>query len=223
MAKIKSNAHLWVSLVGAVAPTPVALTSVTKAKPAVVTPASMPAGLANGDFVAFDATAEPMLDGYAFRIQNKTATTFELVDIDGTKFAAAVAAKGTVTPYTKAGAGAMLEACMAQITVAGQAPDTLNLDDMCSTMTILGDNKPPTFTFNGFVDKDSPGFANLMDASLATPKPTVEILIDFGATGGYIMGPAMIGEVTVTAGVGQGLQFSGSGVFTKVPTYSWAL
>jgi hypothetical protein len=223
MAKIKSNAHLWLSPFAAAAPASVAITSATKAKPVVVTPATMPVGLASGDFVAVDGTGEVLLDGYTFRTANKTATTFELVDVDGTKLTAAVAAKGTVTPYLKAGTGAMLEACMAQITVTGQAPDSLNLDDMCSTQTILGDNKPPAFTFSGFVDKDSPGFSNLIEASLASPKPTVEILIDFGTTGGFIAGPGQIGEVSVTSGVGQGLGFSGAGIFTKVPTYSWAL
>jgi hypothetical protein len=55
------------------------------------------------------------------------------------------------------------------------------------------------------------------------PKPTVAILIDFGSGGGYIAGPGQIGEITITAGVNAGLQFSGTGVFTEVPTYSWAL
>jgi len=223
MAKIKSNAHLWLSDVSApTTPVSVNVTSITKATPPVVTPASMPAGLANGDLVAFEATGVPFLDGHAHRIGAITATTFTLPDAETSDIPAAVST-GTFTTYQKAGADALLEACMAQITVAGQAPDSINLDDMCSTTTILGDNKPPTFTFSGFVDQDSPGFENLIEASIATPKPTVAVLIDFGAQGGYIAGPGQIGEMTVTAGVGQGLQFSGSGVFTEVPTYSWAL
>jgi hypothetical protein len=223
MAKIKSNAHLWLGDVSVgMTPTPVAITSITKATPPVVTPATMPVDLANGDLVAFEATGVPYLDGQAFRIDALDATTFTLPDAESSDIPAAVAT-GTFTPYLKAGTEALLEACMAQITVSGQAPDSIALDDMCSTMTILGDNKPPTFTFSGFVDQDSPGFENLVEASIATPKPTVPLLIDFSAAGGYIAGPAQIGEMTITAGVGQGLQFSGSGVFTEVPTYSWAL
>jgi hypothetical protein len=222
MAKIKSNAHLWLSDVGAVAGTAVVVTSITKATPPVVTPATMPPGLAAGDYATFSGTGVPYLDGQTFRVDDVTATTFELPDSGSADIPAAVST-GTFLPQTKSGTGAMVEACMAQITIAGQAPDSINLDDMCSTTTILGDNKPPTFTFSGFVDKDAPGFANLIEASLTSPKPTVAVLIDFGADGGYIAGPGQIGEVTVTAGVGQGLQFSGAGIFTEVPTYSWAL
>jgi hypothetical protein len=223
MAKIKSNAHLWLSDVSAgTTPPPVSLTSITKASPPVVTPETMPAGLADGDLVTFEGTGTPFLDGYAFRISALDATSFTLPDVESSDIPAAVST-GTFFTYQKAGTDALLEACMAQITVAGQAPDSLNLDDMCSTMTILGDAKPPTFTFNGFVDQASPGFENLVEASVKNPKPTVSVLIDFGPEGGYIAGPGQIGEISVTAGVGQGLQFSGSGVFTEQPTYSWAL
>jgi hypothetical protein len=224
MAKITSNAHLWLSEVGAPDPTPVVVTSITKASPAVCTPATMPVGLANDDVVLFSDTGAPYLDGRAFRIGALTSTTFTLVDVDSTDLTAAVSA-GTFQPFMKTGATppAMLSACMAQITVTGVAPDSINLDDMCSTMTLLGDPKPPTFTFSGFVDSDSEGFQNLVSASVTVPKPTVWALFDFSTPGGYIFGPVEIGEMTITAGVKAGLQFSGSGVFTILPTYSWVL
>ena len=223
MAKIKSNAHLWLSDVSAGStPVPIAVTSITKASPPVVTPATMPANLANTDLATFDATGDAYLDGHSFRIGALTATTFTLPDVESSDIPAAIST-GTLTTYQKAGADALLEACMAQITVTGQAPDTITLDDMCTNTTILGDNKPPTFTFSGFIDQESPGFENLVEASTSMPKPTVAILIDFGPDGGYIAGPGQIGEMTVTAGVNAGLQFSGAGVFTDVPTYSWAL
>jgi hypothetical protein len=223
VAKIKSNAHLYISDVSDPAtPTPVAVTSITKASPPVVLPATMPSDLADGDLVTFEATGEPYLDGHAFTVGALDATSFTLPDAESSDLGAAVAT-GTFVSYTKTGTDALLEACMAQITVTGQAPDSITMDDMCSTTTELGDNKPPTFTFSGFVDKDSAGFENLIEASITSPKPTVAIWIDFGAKGGYIAGPGQIGEVTVTAGVGQGLQFSGAGIFTEVPTYSWAL
>ena len=223
MAKIKSNAHLYLSDVSAATtPVPIAVTSITKASPPVVTPATMPPDLADGDIVTFDATGDDYLDGEAFRIGALDATSFTLPDVESSDIAAAVTG-GTFVPYLKAGADAMLEACMAQITVTGQAPDSINLDDMCGSTTLYGDPKPPTFTFNGFVDQTSPGFENLIEASVDTPKPTVAILIDYGPDGGYIAGVGQIGEVTVTAGVNAGFQFSGSGIFSEMPTYSWAL
>jgi hypothetical protein len=223
MAKVKSNAHLYLSDVSAGStPTPTNVTSITKASPPVVSAATLPAGIANGDVVKFSGTGVPYLDGHAFRIGAKTTNSFTLPDVESGDIPAAVST-GSFVSYQKAGTDALLEACMAQITVTGQAPDSINLDDMCTTTTILGDNKPPVFSFNGFVDQTSPGFENLVEASIMTPKPTVAILIDYGADAGYIAGPGQIGEMTVTAGVGAGLQFSGAGVFTEVPTYSWAL
>jgi hypothetical protein len=97
------------------------------------------------------------------------------------------------------------------------------MDDMCGSTTVLGSPKPPTFTFTGFVDAESPGFRNLMQASLESPKTPRWMLIDYTTGGGYIFGPVEIAEVTITAQTAQGLQFSGSGVFTEMPTYSWAL
>jgi hypothetical protein len=225
MAKIKSNAHLYVSTVGVADPVAVALTSVTKANPVVVTPATAPTAVA-GDWVSFAGTGEPQLDGMSYRVASVTGTTLTLANCDGTKFLAAIASKGTMQTWPLAGAGTtnvLLSACMAQITVTGQAPDTINLDDMCGMMELLGDAKPPTFSFSGFVDAASIGFENLVRASLTVPKPVVQVLIDYGTSGGYIMGPAQIGEITITAGVNAGLQFSGTGVFTQVPTYSWNL
>jgi hypothetical protein len=183
----------------------------------------------NGDLVSFASTGQANLDGKEYRVANWNAgaKTFELSGFDGaTKLTAAVAAVGTAQFFHSsdvADAGSLLCACFATITVNGQAPDTLNLDDMCTATTVLGSPKPPTFSFTGWVDKDSPGFQNLIQASLENPKTLRYALFDFGTAGGYIFGPVEIGEVSVTAGVNAGLAFSGSGVFTEVPTYSWAL
>jgi len=222
MAKIKSDAHLYLTPTGAPAPVPVTITTLTNADPIVITPATMPVGLAVGDVVGIDGTGEPLLDGYEFRVLTLDATTITLDDFDGTRLTAAVAT-GTLTAYTKTGAGALLEACMATITVTGVPPDSIAMDDMCGSTTVQGSPKPPTFTFNGFIDKESAGLSNLFQASLEDPKQERWMLIDYTEDGGYIFGPVEIGEMTVTAGVGQGLQFSGSGIFTEVPTYSWAL
>jgi len=228
MAKIKSDAHLYLTETGDVVPTPVAVTSITDADPAVVTLAgAVPVGTVDGDLIQFAGTGDPMLDGKAFRIAaldstTPAAPTLELDDFDGTQLTAAVAT-GTAQFVTKEGSGALLEVCLVNITVAGVAPDSIAMDDMCGSTTVLGSPKPPTFTFSGFVDKQSPGFRNLMQASLESPKTPRWMLIDYTVGGGYIFGPVEIAEVTITAQTAQGLQFSGSGVFTEQPTYSWAL
>jgi hypothetical protein len=228
MAKIKSDAHLYLTGTGDPEPTPIAITGITNTKPAVATlAAAVPADTANGDMIVFADTGEPLLDGKAFRIQAldisvPAAPTLELYGLDGTKLTAAVAA-GTAQIWTKAGLTGLEEVCLVNITVAGVAPDSISMDDMCGSTTVLGSPKPPTFTFTGFVDAESPGFRNLMQASLESPKTPRWMLIDYTVGGGYIFGPVEIAEVTITAQTAQGLQFSGSGVFTEMPTYSWAL
>jgi hypothetical protein len=228
MAKIKSDAHLYLTGTGDPEPVPVAITSITNTQPAVVTLAlAAPADTANGDMVLLEGTGEPLLDGKTFRIQALDVTapaapTFELYGLDGTKLAAAVAT-GTAQIWTKAGLTGLEEVCMVNITVAGVPPDSIAMDDMCGSTTVLGSPKPPTFTFSGFVDADKPGFRNLVQASIESPKTPRWMLIDYTTQGGYIFGPVEIAEITFTAQTAQGLQFSGSGVFTEMPTYSWAL
>jgi hypothetical protein len=221
--KVKSVAHLYLTPTGWTAPPPEALTDVTAAAPAVVTAVAMPASAVEGAYVVFADTAQADLDGYAFQITNPdtTAKTFELEDTDRT--AQTAATTGTFQAFSIATGGDLISACMANVTVTGVAPDSIALDDMCGNATVLGDPKPPTFTFSGFVDNSSAGFRNLVQASLESPKATRYLLIDYGADVGYIFGQVEIGEMTITAAVNAGLQFSGSGIFTEIPTYSWAL
>lgn len=220
MSKIKSDAHLYLSEVGVADPAPTAITSIAFAGGVVTVTGDNT--LTDGDFVQIDATGNAYLDGQAFRVVNSSAAKFDLADADATR--ATGASNGTFLPFTLAGATpTMLSACMATITVAGQAPDSIAMDDMCGSTTVLGDAKPPTITFSGFSDKDSEGYKNLWRASIADPKPTVWALIDFTDEGGYIFGPAQVGEISITATTNQGLQFNGSATFTEVPTYSWAL
>jgi len=225
MAKVRSNAHLYLTQTGDAAPLAEALTSVTKANPSVMTLATANPDMAAGDFGLIEGTDDPHLDGKAFRFGaiGGAGTTAELSDFDGEQMAAD-ATGGTVQIFDPVDEGdGLLEACMANITVNGQAPDSINLDDMCDQTTVLGAPKPPTFTFTGWVNQDSAGFKNLIQASLESPKTARYMLIDYGDDAGYIFGPVEIGEVSVTAGVNAGLQFTGTGVFKEVPTYSWAL
>jgi hypothetical protein len=223
MSKIKSNAHLYLSDVGDPTPASVPVTAITITDPVTVTTTVAAGALVDGDFAVLAGTGSTYLDGHAFRVASVTPTSFECPDAHGPSIGAAAPTAGNYTPYPLAGSVALLSACMATITLTGQAPDSIVMDDMCSNMTALGSAKPPTFTFQGWNDQDSEGYRNLWRSSVYDPKPVVQCLIDYGADGGYVFGPAQIGEITITAANAQGLQFSGAGVFTEIPTYSWAL
>jgi hypothetical protein len=223
MAKIKSNAHLYLSDTGDPAPATVPVTGVSITDPVTVTTTVAAGALVDGDAVIMNGTGSSYLDGHAFRVANVMTTSFELPDAHGPSVGATAPTTGTYTPYTLQGNLGLLSACMATITLTGQAPDSIVMDDMCGNLTVLGNAKPPTFTFQGFNDAASEGYRNLWRASTIDPKVTVQCYIDYTTQGGYVFGPAQIGELTITAANAQGLQFSGAGVFTQIPTYSWAL
>ena len=68
MAKIRSDAHLYLTQTGAAAAVTKLLTSVTKANPCVVTLAAAMAGMVDGSIIEFAGTGEALLDGKAFRL-----------------------------------------------------------------------------------------------------------------------------------------------------------
>lgn len=222
--KIRSDAHFYLSDGTTPTGTVVTFTGATAANPMVLTAAAVPPEVVVGGFLSLAGVtpADAKLEGASLRVTAVTGTEVT-VDYDNTGGAALTAAEGTYYSKGHDASFDLIEACMANVTITGQAPDSIDMDDMCGTATVLGAPKPPAFTFSGFVDAESEGFANLVRASLESPKLPRTLLIDFGPDGGYIVGPVEIGELTVTAGVGTGLQFSGAGVFKEVPFYSWTV
>jgi len=224
VAKIVSDqTAIWLTDADVTAPAPVAITSVSAAAPAVVTMTTLPTGLADMDFVLVEDTGNPDLDGKYFQADSvgTPANTFQLAGTDTTGDAAMTT--GTITPYNLAGSSPeFLKACQSTITLNGQDPDSVDLSDMCDAMTKLGDPKPPTVSFTGFVDSEDEGFKNMIEASLESPKADRLLALIF-PDGEYIVGPAEVGAISVSAARGQGLTYSGTATYTEVPTYSWAL
>jgi len=215
MAKIVSDkTAIW--LTDGTLPTPVAVTSVSTAAPPIVTvPAT--AAFLDMDLAKPIGTGRVDLDGKYFQIDVISGTTLEL---ERAVAGAAVGAVGTLqvlqmdTTFKKA--------CQSTVTLNGQDPDEVDLSDMCDAMTKLGDPKPPTVSFTGFINSEDDGFKNMIRASLESPK-TARVLMLLFPDGEYIVGPAEIGSISVSAARSQGLSYSGTATFTEVPTYSWAL
>lgn len=224
MAKIVSDqTAIWLTDADAVAPAAAPISAVSSAAPPVVTMTTLPAGMVNGDMVLVAGTGNPDLDGKYFTVGSvgTPANSFTLVGMDTTGDTAATA--GTITPYNLGGASPeFLKACQSTITLNGQEPDSVDLSDMCDAMTKLGDPKPPTVSFTGFVNSEDEGFKNMIEASLESPKSDRLLMLLF-PDGEYIVGPAEVGAISVSAARGQGLQYSGTATYTEVPTYSWAL
>jgi hypothetical protein len=224
VAKIVSDqTAIWLTDADVAAPTPAAITGVTSANPAVVSMTTLPAGLVNGDLVLLDGTGNPDIDGKYFTASSvgTPANSFTLVGMDTTGDTAMTA--GTAAVYNLGGDDPeFLKACQSTITLNGQEPDSVDLSDMCDAMTKLGDPKPPTVSFTGFVNSEDEGFKNMIQASLESPKSDRLLMLLF-PDGEYIVGPAEVGAISVSAARGQGLSYSGTATYTEVPTYSWAL
>lgn len=215
MAKIVSDkTAIW--LTDGALPTGVAVTSISVASPPLVTIADTSA-YADLDFAKPVGTGRADLDGKYFQIDVKSGTT---LDLERAVAGSAVGAVGTLqvlqmdTTFKKA--------CQSTVTLNGQDPDEVDLSDMCDAATKLGDPKPPTVSFTGFVNAADDGFKNMIRASLESPK-TSRVLALIFPDGEYIIGPAEIGSISVSAAKSQGLSYSGTATFTEVPTYSWAL
>ena len=229
MAKIKSDAHLYLTETGDAAPAAVDVEGITNTEAAVVTlGAALPAAAANGDLAMFAGTGEPLLDGYAFRISGLDVTTPALADLRAARLRRDAPDGGGHDRHRAdfpeggrpRGSGGLHGLHYGRGRAARLDPDGRYVRQRYRARLA---EKPPTFTYTGFVDKDSLGFKNLMQASLESPKTERWMLVDYTVGGGYIFGPVEIGEVTVTAQTAQELQFSGTGVFKEMPTYSWAL
>ena len=139
------------------------ITSVTAVKPAVLTFATPVATVAIGDMVLFGSTNKAKLDGYAYRVSavGGAGVSVTLADLDGTAMGGALGAVGHVQVFEvgEVVADDLLHACVATVTVAGQAPDSINLDDMCSATTCrLAGN--PNLPIHGRVD----GAARLLES-----------------------------------------------------------
>jgi len=208
-------------------PTGVDVVSISNTTPAVVSVASgalTTMELADGDQVLVQGTGEPRLDDKFFAVSavGDTADSFTLNDTDLVDLAAPITV-GTVAPYNMSGSSPeFFKACESSVTLNGQEPDNVDLSDMCESEKKLGDAKPPTVSFTGFVNSEDEGFKNIIRASLESPK-TPRVLSIVYPDGEYVTGPAEIGAISVAAARGQGLTYSGTATYVKVPTYSWAL
>jgi hypothetical protein len=214
MKIVSDKTAIW--LTDGALPAGVAITSVSVAAPPLVTvPAT--AAFLDLDLAKPVGTGRVDLDGKYFQIDVVTGTTLEL---EGAAAGAAVGALGTLQVLQMD--STFKKACQSTVTLNGQDPDSVDLSDMCDSSTKLGDPKPPTVSFTGFVNSEDDGFKNLIRASLESPK-TERVLLLLYPDGEYVCGPAEIGAISVSAARGQGLSYSGTATFTEVPTYSWAL
>jgi len=214
MSKIVSDKTAIYLTDGSTLPVALAVVAITNVAPPVVQVADS-STITDLDPILVTGTGRADLDGKWWLADVIDATH---VALTGASAGAAVGALGTIQALGIA--DELIKACESTVTLNGQDPDSVNLDDMCDATTKLGDPKPPTMSFTGFVNREEEGFRNLIRASLESPKATRVGMILY-PDAEFVIGQIEIGAISVSAAKGQGLSYSGSGTFTSVPTYSW--
>ena len=214
MSKIVSDKTAIYLTDGGTLPVAVNIVAISTASPAVVQVAST-AGITDLDPILVEGSGRADLDGKWWQADLVDGTHVALL---ASEAGAAVGAVGTIQALAMG--TVLIKACESTVTLNGQDPDSVNLDDMCDSSTKLGDPKPPTMSFTGFVNREEEGFRNIIRASLESPKATRVGMILY-PDAEYVIGEIEIGAISVSAAKGQGLSYSGTGTFTEVPTYSW--
>lgn len=214
MSKIVSD-QTAIYLTAAALPATINIVAITTAAPPVVQVAST-TGMTDLDPVLVTGSGRADLDDKWWAADVIDGTH---VALTGAVAGSAVGAVGTIRTL---GLGEeLVKACESTVTLNGQDPDSVDLSDMCESTIKLGDPKPPTASFTGFVNSEEAGFKNLIRASLESPK-IVRVMMILYPDAEFVIGEAEIGAMSVSAARGQGLSYSGGATFTEVPTYSWA-
>lgn len=154
---------VWLQKLSGGSASPVTVTQITNAKPAVVTVgASDITKFKNGDTLMVAGTGVPALDGHYFPVTalDDIANTFTLLGSDASG-ATAVITTGTVTNIE----GDLVEFCVAGLDRQQTPAAAISVGTTCDpSAQIAGDPQAGTLSVNGFVDYEKPGFLEFMKA-----------------------------------------------------------
>lgn len=203
---------VYISKGGTGTPSPVTLTQVTNAKPAVVTVGAADiASFHAGDLVAVSGTGIATLDGQFFTVGtvDDTANTFPLIGSDGSA-APSPSTTGQITNHE----ANMLEFCVATMEYALTPGAAISVGTTCDpAATLAGEPQAGTLSNTGFTDLLSPGYMEFL-AALQDGQPRV-IQVEYppaanppnGAT--IIYPSATASGYTNSIGVGSAVSFTG--------------
>lgn len=194
------------------APASVTVTSVSNAKPAVVTVgAGDIASFVAGDLVSIAGTGIPALDGQMFVVGavDDALFTFPLIGSDASS-ASAAATTGTVTNLE----ANMLEFCVATMEYSQTPGQAISVGTTCDpSAQIAGEPQAGSLSITGFTDLLSPGYIEFLKA-VKDQKPRV-IEVEYPTTanppnGATVIYPsATASGYTNSIGVGQAVSFTG--------------
>jgi hypothetical protein len=202
---------------GGVAATELVPTAITKAKPAVVTVASV-TGVTAGDVVTLDTTAFPELDGKTFVVGNvvTAGNTFELVGSDTTGSAATLGANPKAHVLKAAD---QIKLCLSSIDFSTDAGGSVSCGTFCDPTASIA--TPPqtagTITMNGFIDKLDAGYGELLKAVEDGVQRMLQIVLP--QSQGYIVAPVTLSSLGWGTPLEGAISFTASGSLGSKPVH----
>lgn len=210
MAKyVQKGKAVWLSK--APAPTGVAITAVTKAKPAVLTVVNTAVA---GDIVRVEGTGFAELDGRVFVVSSATGTSITLANSN------TVASTGTLVTATAKAYHYEFEAdfsetCFSSFNVTREPAATIAAATFCSTDSLAGQAGGTTVEFGGFDDPESEGLKELLRAfDDGLPRVMVYCYPASAASDGVTIYKTLFPSVTISGLSGPSATPDGAATFT---------
>lgn len=203
---------VYISEGGTGAPSPVTITNVTNARPAVVTVGAADISKFNpGDLVMMAGTGIAALDGALFPVGtvDDTANTFPLIGSDASA-ATAASTTGTVTNYE----ASMLEFCVATMEYSQTPGQAISVGTTCDpSAQLAAEPQAGSLSITGFTDLLSPGYLEFLKAVKDQQPRIIEVEYPPAANppnGASVIYPsATASGYTNSIGVGQAVSFTG--------------
>jgi hypothetical protein len=159
MKYILKGKAVWISK--APAPAGVAITGITKAKPAVLTMVNTAKA---GDYVRIAGTGFASLDGKAFKVLAATGTSITLDNSDSTVETGTFVANASALGFVYDAVASLVETCFNSFDVQREAAATIAAATFCGTDSLAGQPGGMTINVAGFDDPESTGLHELIDA-----------------------------------------------------------
>jgi hypothetical protein len=199
-------------------PVPVAVTSVSNARPATVTVASTDiAKFKDGDLVTVAGTGIVAVDDKPFTVGDldDVLFTFALLGSDASG-ATAPATTGNVTNH----AGDLIEFCLSSLAYTQQPGQAISVGTTCDpSAQLAGDPQAGTLGIEGFEDYTSTGFVEFLEAATdGIPRMFYVQLPPSAAPGKYIIYPSVTTSgISETFAVGAAAAFTGEFILGSNP------
>jgi len=199
-------------------PAPVAVTSVSNAKPATVTVALADiTKFKDGDLVTVAGTGLTAVDGKAFTVGDldDVANTFALLGSDASG-ATAPANVGNVTNHT----GDLIEFCLSTIAYTQQPGQAISVGTTCDPAAQLaGEPQAGSLAIEGFEDYASAGFVEFLQAATdGIPRMLYIQLPPSAYPGLYVIYPSVTTSgISETFAVGAAAAFTGEFILGSNP------